>query len=103
MSSGAWFAWFMVLTVVAHSLGEYFIHRLRKEAPEDHKWAGSPQGGSLTMRSPPHLGYVSYILSRRYVQTLGDHASLRRLADILFCLHIFQIAALVAWIFADGV
>jgi hypothetical protein len=55
------------------------------------------------MRSPPHLGYVSYILSRRYVRTLGGHPKMRRLADILFCLHVLQLVALIAWIFADGV
>ena len=96
MSSGAWFAWFGVISVVALPLAEYFIHRVRKDAPDLHRWAGSPKGGSVLWQSPPHLGYISLILSRRYVQSLTHLPRLRRLADALFLLHFAQFVTLIA-------
>ena len=100
MTTGAWLTAFVIATLVSLPLGEYFIHRLRKEAPDEHLWAGSPKPGSIIWRGPPHLGYVSFILSRRYVTTLAALPQMRMMAEVLFWLHGVQIVSLIASAFS---
>jgi hypothetical protein len=100
MTTGAWFAAFVIATLISLPLGEYFIGRLRKEAPNEHQWAGSPKPGSIIWRGPPHLGYVSFILSRRYVTTLSALPRMRLMAEVLFWLHGIQILSLIVGAFS---
>ncbi len=100
MTTGAWFAAFIIATLISMPLGEYFISRLRKDAPNEHQWAGSPKPGSILWRGPPHLGYVSFILSRRFVGTLAGLPRMRLMAEALFWLHGIQILSLIASAFS---
>jgi len=100
MTTGAWLTTFVITTLICLPLGEYFIGRLRKEAPGEHQWAGSPKPGSIIWRGPPHLGYVSFIMSRRYVTTLAALPRMRWTAEVLFWLHGVQIVSLIASAFS---
>ncbi len=95
MSSAGWFAMFGAATLVAIPVAEYFVHRLRHEAPEEHRLAGAPQSGSIFFRSPPHFGYLSFIMSGTYRALLRQHRSLRRVGDALYCLHALQVVSVV--------
>ena len=95
MSAAGWFAMFGASTLVVIPVAEYFVHRLRREAPELHRLAGAPEGGSIFLRSPPHLGYLSFVMSGTYRAHLRQHRSLRRIGNVLYCLHALQVISLV--------
>src|SRR4051812_38579298 len=90
------FTCFILTSLIAMPLGEYFLSQLRKAAPESFGAEGIPRAGSLTLRSPPDLRYLNFILGRRYVSILAYVPRLRRLAEALFWLHSSQFIALVA-------
>jgi hypothetical protein len=100
MTAGAWLTCFVIATVVSLPLGEYFSYRLRQDAPDEHRWAGTPKSGSIIWRGPPHLGYISFIMSRRYVASLATLPRMRTLGEVLFWLHTGQIVTLLAAGFA---